>query len=107
MRTKVSNKKINSQIKKPHLKRIPNEDNYKFGTDPTMEDQIRRKKNWIYKKIQPWSPFGARGTADRGVESLRFQVCIVRRLQFQFLPKPARDLLGQKRGTIDNNYGRQ
>ena len=24
-------------------------DNYKFGTDPTMEDQIRRTNNWIYK----------------------------------------------------------
>ena len=35
-------KKKNSQIKEPHLKRIPNKDNYKFGTDPTMEDQIRR-----------------------------------------------------------------
>ena len=23
-------------------------DNYKFGTDPTMEDQIRRTNNWIY-----------------------------------------------------------
>ena len=50
MRTKVRNKnKIKSQIKKPHLKRIPNKDNYKFGTDPTMEDQIRRTNNWIYK----------------------------------------------------------
>ena len=48
----------------------------KFGTDPTMEDQIRIYKT---KKIHPWSPFGARGAADRGVESLRFQVSIVRR----------------------------
>ena len=32
------------------LKKIPNKtDNYKFGTDPTMEDQIRRTNNWIYK----------------------------------------------------------
>ena len=31
----------------------------------------------------------------------------LRGLQFQFLPKPARGLLGQKRGGIDNNYGRQ
>ena len=48
--TKVCNlkkKKINSQIKKPHLKMIPIKDNYKFGTDPTMEDQITN--NWIYK----------------------------------------------------------
>ncbi len=36
-------------MKKPHLKRIPNKDNYKFGMDPTMEDQIRRTNNWIYK----------------------------------------------------------
>ena len=27
--------------------------------------------------------------------------------RFQILPKPARGLLGQKRGAIDNNYGRQ
>ena len=31
-------KKNNSQIKKHHLKRIPNKNNYKFGTDLTMED---------------------------------------------------------------------
>ena len=48
-----------------------------------------------------------RGTADRGVESHRFQVSIVRRKRFQILPKPARGLLGQKRGAIDNNYGRK
>ena len=28
---------------------IPIKDNYKFGTDPTMEDKIRRTNNWIYK----------------------------------------------------------
>ena len=28
---------------------IPIKDNYKFGTDPTMEDQIRTTNNWIYK----------------------------------------------------------
>ena len=28
---------------------IPIKDNYKFGTDPTMEDQIKRTNNWIYK----------------------------------------------------------
>ena len=27
---------------------IPIKDNYKFGTDPTMEDQIRKRNNWIY-----------------------------------------------------------
>ena len=33
----------------------------KFGTDPTMQDQIRIYKT---KKIHPWSPFEARGAAD-------------------------------------------
>ena len=28
---------------------IPIKDNYKFCTDPTMEDQIKRTNNWIYK----------------------------------------------------------
>ena len=28
---------------------IPIKDNYKFGMDPTMEDQIGRTNNWIYK----------------------------------------------------------
>ena len=28
---------------------IPIKDNYKFGTDPTMEDQIRRTNNWMFK----------------------------------------------------------
>ena len=28
---------------------IPIKDNYKFGTDPAMEDQIRRTNNLIYK----------------------------------------------------------
>ena len=28
---------------------IPIKDNNKFGTDPTMKDQIRRTNNWIYK----------------------------------------------------------
>ena len=59
---------------------IPIKDNYKFGTDPTMEDQIRTN-NWIYKTKKsnldrPSRPLGA---ADRGVESLQFQVSIVRR----------------------------
>ena len=49
---------------------IPIKDKYKtFGTDPTLEDPIRIYKT---KKIRPWSPFGARGAADRGVESLRW-----------------------------------
>ena len=56
---------------------IPIKDNYKFGTDPTMEDQIRKKKK--KKKKKKSRPFGARGAADRGVESLRFQVSILRR----------------------------
>ena len=33
-------------------KKIHNKDNYKFGTDPTMEDQIRKTNNWIYKTIK-------------------------------------------------------
>ena len=62
---------------------IPIKDNYKFGTYPIMEDQIRRTNNWIYKTKKsildrPSGP-GARGAADRGVEFLRFQVNIVRR----------------------------
>ena len=36
-------------MKKPHLKMIPIKDNYKISTDLTMEDQIRRTNNWIYK----------------------------------------------------------
>ena len=28
---------------------IPIKDNYKFDTDPTMEDQVRKTNNWIYK----------------------------------------------------------
>ena len=31
-----------------YVKMIPIKDNYKFGTDPSMEDQIRRTNNWIY-----------------------------------------------------------
>ena len=52
---------------------IPIKDKYKtFGTDPTLEDQIR-----IYKTRKSIldHPFAA----DRGVESLRFQMSIVRR----------------------------
>ena len=53
---------------------IPIKDKYKkFGTDPTLEDQIR-----IYNTKKSIID-GARGAADRGVESLRFQVSIVRR----------------------------
>ena len=86
---------------------IPIKDNYKFCTDPTMEDQIKRTNNWIYKtKKSNLDCLSGGGAADRGVESLRFQVSIVRRYRFQILPKPARGLLGQKRGAIDNNYGR-
>ena len=32
-----------------HLKMIRNKDNYKFSTDLTMEDQIRRTNDGIYK----------------------------------------------------------
>ena len=56
---------------------IPIKDNIqKFGTDPILEDQIM-----IYetKKSILVRPFGARGAAERGGESLRFKVSIVRR----------------------------
>ena len=37
---------------------IPIKDNYKFGTDPTMEDEIRRTNNWIYElKINSQTKF--------------------------------------------------
>ena len=50
-------------------KRIPNKDNYNVGTDPTMENQIRRTNNWIYKtKIPTLIAFGACGAADRGID---------------------------------------
>ena len=60
---------------------IPIKDNNQFGTVPTLVDQIRRTNNWIYKtkKSVLDRPFGTRGAADRGIESLRFQVSIVRR----------------------------
>ena len=81
MRTKVCNKKLILRLRSLISKRIPNKDNYKFGTDLTMEDQIRRTNNWIHKtkKSNLDRRFGARGTADRGVESLQFQVGIDRR----------------------------
>ena len=31
------------------IKKKNKKNNYKFGTDPTMEDQIGRTNNWIYK----------------------------------------------------------
>ena len=42
-------------------------------------DCRRPDKDLYDQKIRLWSPFGARDAADRGVESLRFQVSIVRR----------------------------
>ena len=51
----------------------------KFGTDPTMEDQIRRTNNWIYKTKKSIHDRPSGPAAGRGVESLRFQVSIVRR----------------------------
>ena len=60
--------------------------------DPTIEDQIR-----IYKtKKSILDRQGACGAADRGVESLRFQIAVSNPTQ-----------AGRKRGAIDNNYGRQ
>ena len=65
------NKKINSQIKKPHLKMIPIKDKYKkLGTDPTMEDQIRiyktqksildRPSGPVAQRIEALSLYGSR-----------------------------------------------
>ena len=51
---------------------IPIKDKYKkFGTDPTLEDQIRIYKTKKSILDRPSGPM------DRGVESLRFQVSIV------------------------------
>ena len=74
-------------------------DNYKFGADPTMEDQIRRINNWIYKTKT--------SNLDRpsGPVAQRIEALSLYGSRFQFLPKPARGLLDQKRGAIDNNYG--
>ena len=87
---------------------IPIKDNYKFGSDPTMEEQIRGTNNWIYKtqksiisrpsgpvaqRIEVLSLYGSRWalSEDSGFKSyLR-----------------ARGLLGQKRGAIENNPGKQ
>ena len=75
MRTKSALKLI-LRLRSLISKRIPNKDNYKFGTDPTMEEIIgfiRPKKSNLDR------PFGVCGAADSGDESLRFQVSIVRR----------------------------
>ena len=52
--------------------------------------------------------FGARGAADRGVESLRFQsLRLSEDSGFKsYLSRPEVFLV-KKRGAIDNNYGRQ
>ncbi len=58
---------------------IPIKDNIqKFGTDPILEDQIMTYETKKSILDRPSGP-GARGAADRGGESLRFQVSIVRR----------------------------
>ena len=57
------------QLKKDNYKKKKK----KFGTDPTLEDQIR-----IYKTKKSILDRPSGPVADRGVESLRFQVSIVR-----------------------------
>ena len=69
--------KLILRLRSPISKKIPNKDNYKFGTDPTIEDQIR-SSNWIYKTIKS-NLDRPSGPVDRGVVSLRFRVSIVRR----------------------------
>ena len=82
---------------------IPIKDKYrKFGTDPTLEEQIRiyktkksildRPSGPVAQRIEALSLYGSRWalSEDSGFKS-----------------ELARGLLGQKRGAIDNNYGRQ
>ena len=53
--------KINSQIKKPHLKMIPiKRQVQKFGRDPTLEDQIRIYKTKISILDHPSGPVAQR-----------------------------------------------
>ena len=82
---------------------IPIKDNYKFSTDPTMEDQIRKTNNWIHKTKKSILDRPS-GPVAQWIEALSLYGS---KWAFQILPKPARGLLGQKRGVIDNNYGRQ
>ena len=56
---------------------IPIRENYKFGTDPTMEDQIKRTNNCQKIAVSNPTQAGQRFTWSK------------------------------KRGAIDNNYGRQ
>ena len=57
MRKSPQKIKINSQNKEPHLKVIPIKDKYKkFGTDPTLEEQIRiykTKKSILDRPLGP------------------------------------------------------
>ena len=66
-----------------------------------MEDQIRRTNNWIYKtkKSNLDRPSGP-GTQRIEALSLCQKIAVS-------IPTQVRGLLGQKRGAIDNNYGRQ
>ena len=79
---------FNSQIKKPHLKMIPIKDNNKkFGTDPTMEDQIRiykakksildRPSGLVSQRIEALSLYGSWWalSEDSGFKS--FVYCIL------------------------------
>ena len=55
-------------------------DNFKIRYGPDDGRPVKETNNWIHKtkKSNIDHPLRGRGAADRGVESLRFQVSIVR-----------------------------
>ena len=71
---------------------------HESSTDPTLEDQIRIYKTKKSILDRPSGPVA------QWIEALSLYSS---RWAFQILPKPARGLLGQKRGAIDTNYRRQ
>ena len=61
MRKEVCNKKINSQIKKPHLKRIHNKDNksnFFINLTPRKKNQERLEKKHKIMEIEVGSLVG-------------------------------------------------
>ena len=79
---------------------IPIKDNYKFGTDPTMEDQIRKTNNWIYKtkKSSLDRPSGPVAQRIEALSLFGSSWALSEDSSFNSY------LFGQKRGAIDNNY---
>ena len=75
-----------------------------------MEDQIRRTNNWIYKS-KKYNRDRPSGPVVHQIEALSLngaRWALSEDSGFNtYLPKPARGLLGQKRGAIDINNGRQ